>query len=206
MRHTIKTAVGTFSGSGDQLHHETLPVLMLAGYRIMAGDATVSETATRIVFAGNKSLEITPKDILAEAARLDAVRTEYAIQWRAYDDAMSKWYAGLQSIIDAVPRPQMRMVKRGRKIRRSEGRATALDTGFDPSLHGMYHPDPADKAMAELEYKEAYAEYERAIDVARREYAMAHPQPTAPTVPSPACSAEIVAKFAGLFGWVAPKS
>lgn len=199
---TINTTIGVFRGVGDKLLHEQYPVIMLAGYRTMAGDKVVHETPARVVFAGNRH-EVTPDQIRAEAARLDAIRAEYNAAWAAYDTPMKAWYAGLNAHLAASvgPAPEMRPVKPGRRITRAEGRRMALNVGFDPSVHNMRYSDPADLAAAEREYEEAFRTWRAAEDKATEQYEAMHQRPSAPSVPSPACDAWIAAKHAGLFGY-----
>ena len=192
---------GTFSVPDGM--HTSLPLLLLPGWDTMAGNRVISSTPARIVFAGSPKQAVSPEQVSAEIAKLEAARRKYAAIWEDYDRACDEWEDAMMVAIAPHVReePTRREIKCGRRISRSEGRAMALSIGFDPSLHGYYHSDPIDEANA-------FAEWEDAMDVWRKEksalqdaYAQAHPRPLVPDVPSPASDPTTVSRYAHLFGY-----
>jgi hypothetical protein len=120
----------------------------------------------------------------ARLAQIAKAQAEAKIAYDAHDILMSEWYAPARMAVAHIAdiKPQRRSVKRGRKITKAEGRAMALDCGFDPAVQGMYHEDPADAALADAEHKVAWDEWQRLHDAALAEFKSAHPQPPKPAM------------------------
>lgn len=194
-------------GVGAVAISSELPLVLVPGSETRAGDRIIASSPAHLAFAGDKRRRpVSYVAIRAEVARLQAAREQYNHAWAAYKTAFAAYEAAKSAALAerfTERKPQMRPVKPGRRITRAEGRAMALDVGFDPSLHGMRHPDPADLAAAEAEHKADLAAYQarRAAAVAEVEAGLA--RPAAPSVPSSVCCTELVARHAGLFGFAA---
>lgn len=200
---TIPGIPGTFAVTGfGPAHHSSLPLIIVPGWTTYAGDRIVESTPGRIAFAGDRRA-VSRRELEAEMAALAAARASSEAQWDAYRPLSSAWYAARAAYVAAAigPKPERRPVKAGRRITRREGRAMALDMGFDPSLCGYRHEDPTDAALADADHRAALDAWYAARDAAESAYGAEHPAPAAPDVPPPVCSDAIVARHAGLFGF-----
>lgn len=183
--------------------HTSLPLRIIPGSELRAGNRILSSTPARIVFAGSPEHEVSPAQISEEIAKLKEAREHYAAIWDAFKRSTKEWFAAMNAEIAAhlSAKPERRKIKQVRRITRAEGRAMALDVGFDPSLHGYYHSDPVDEMNANTELESALRVWRKEKSAMEEAYAQANPHPVVPDVPAPPCDAIIVSRYAHLFGY-----
>jgi hypothetical protein len=117
-------------------------------------------------------------------AKIAAAQLAAKDAYAAYDELTAKWRKGLDAHLATIleSKPELRKVKRGRKVGKIESRAMALDLGFSPHVHGMYWEDPADAKLAEAERDEALKEWDSRVDQATAEFKRTNPRPPRPSI------------------------